>query len=467
MIKKYLNFFDKGRIERGEKLYNNSGVKKAIKYKNIYNFKVSGNYENYYNVNIGFEDKDDINLNCNCEDSTYCKHLFASLLFLDNNICEILNLDNLTQIELENILDHLIMKDSSTLWTILNYKKKNNKTLKNKKENIKKYIIEKFKLFFKNFENEEYENLIDDKNYNYEYCEDIFEKYDDELINLLKNYNDNDDIIEYVKKKITEYNDYLYNNDSVEIFTNTIKYLSDPNNYVGINDIIILFKIDYNKAVLELEKITDGRKVYNIFSKIKPNKKTNLLLLNKIDYYISKNEMYNYIFDMIILLIKNTKDVKIKKKYGLIFLEYNYSFEIFTKIKLLCSDEEIEKLCENMSKVSNMSDDVFNILYDLKKYDEICEILGKNYIMNINQINNFFELIIKNKVDKTVELIKNNITYILDNTISHNYDCIIEYLKIMKNNIELNSFDAYTNKLLKKYSSKSKFKRLYIETFIN
>lgn len=458
MIKKYLKYFDKGRIERGEELYNDDQVKNAIKHNNVYYFKVSGNYKNHYNVKIEIKCNDNVNFNCNCEDSAYCKHIFASLLYLENKNCDVLNLNNLTQIELEEILNHLIKKDSSILWTILKYQKIN------KKENIKNNSIEKFELFFEDFEIEDYEQLIDHDNYDYEYCDDIYEKYDDELINLLKKYSD-ENVIKYVEKKINKYNNYL-DDIGFSVFEKTQKYISDSNNYVGNDDIIKLFKTNYKKAECELEKITKSNDAYYILSKIKLDKKNTSLLLKKIDYYVSKNELDIYVYDMVRLLIFNTKDTQIIKKYGLMLLEYNHSYDIYKKIKSFCSMEEMEKICENMLKVYNMNNDIFNILYDLKKYDDICEILSKNNLQNIENINNFFGIIIKNKPDKIIDLIKNNISYILDNKRSNYYSGVIEYLVVLKNNTELNSFTNYTNELLILHSSKKKFKQLYKEVFI-
>ena len=103
-----------------------------------------------------------------------------------------------------------------------------------------------------------------------------------------------------------------------------------------------------------------------------------------------------------------------------------------------------------------MTDTKFKILCDLKKYDEICEILSKEKIMDINRIHNYIGEIIKIIPNKTIEIIKNNISYILENQYSKHYDIVIEYLKIMKKNVEFNIYEEYKNTLLKNNSSKSK-----------
>jgi hypothetical protein len=463
MIKKYLKFFDKGRIDRGTMLYNDNKVK-GIKYNNTYNLKVEGNYKDYYDVKIRFEKNDNYNMDCECEDSIYCKHLFASLLYVTNEKCDVLNLNNLKQLELEEILEILIKKDPSILYTILNYQKKNKLSNGDIKNELKDEF-EKFEIFFDNFEIEDYNQLIDDKNYDYEYIDEIYEDYDEELIKLLKKYS-NKKVINYVKKRITKYNDYLNDIGFMDIFKNTQKYISNQNDYIGLNEIIILFKKDYKKAEIEFEKITDSKDVYKIISKIKFNKKTNLLLIKKIDNYLLKNEIDNYVYDIIKLLVLNIDDVNIKKKYGLILLEHDYSYDVFTKIKSLCSIEQIEKICENILKKNNITTDVFKILYDSKKYDEICEILGNNYLINIDEINNFIRQIIKTKPDKTIELIKKNIKYILDNNKSKYYNIVIEYLKIFKNNVEFNIFEEYKNELLITNSSKKKFNKLYKDALL-
>lgn len=464
MIKKYLKYFDQKRRERGEEIYYDDGIEKSIKYNNMYYLKVNGNYKKNYNVQIKFEKNDDIYMNCNCEDTENCKHEFASLLHVTSEKSETLNLDNLNKLEIEKILEYLIKTDSSVLYKIVNYKNKeakSNKKLSNDTENK----IDKFEMFFENFEIEDYEQMIDVDNYDYEYIEEIYEEYDNELINLLKK-NFDKKAIEYVKEKIKEYNDYLDEIGLINIFEKTKKYISDTNNYFEIDDIILLFGKNNKKAKIEFEKITNHKEVYEIISKIKLDKKTIPMALKKVDDFIIKNELNNYVYKIIELIILNVEDLTILKKYGMILVKYDYNYEIYKKIEKMCSNEEKEEMCINIINNSYMTDNKFKILYDLEKYDEICEILSKEKIMNINSIHNYIAEIIKMRPNKTTELIKNNIEYILKNQYSRHYDMVIEYLKIMKKNIEFNIYEKYKNTLLKNNSSKSKFKNLCKEAHV-
>ena len=459
MIKKYLKYFDGKRRERGSELYDDSGVKKSIKYNNTYYLKVNGNYKKDYNVQIKFEKNNDIYMNCECEDTENCKHEFASLLYIMNDKSETLNLDNINKLEKEKILEYLIKIDSSVLYKIVNYKKMNDTKSNSKISNDTKNKIDKFEMFFENFEIEDYEQMIDNDNYDYEYVEEIYEDYDNELLNLLKKNSDKK-VIEYVKEKIEEYNDYLDENLLINIFEKTEKYISDPKNYIEIDDIILLFEKNNKKAKIEFEKITNHEEVYKIISKIKLDKKTIPMILKKIDDYIIKNELNNYVYKIIELVILNIKDLTIVKKYGMILVKYNDNYEIYKKIEKLCSNEEKEEILNNIINNSYMTDTKFKILCDLKKYDEICEILRKENIIDINRIHNYIGEIIKMSPNKTIELIKNNISYILENQYSKHYDIVIEYLKIMKKNVEFNIYEEYKNTLLKNNSSKSKFKNL-------
>ena len=98
----------------------------------------------------------------------------------------------------------------------------------------------------------------------------------------------------------------------------------------------------------------------------------------------------------------------------------------------------------------------------MEKYEIIYNIINKKDITsNSYNIVDYCDKLIKNIPEKIISLLKKFILEILENTKSKYYSYVIDFLKILKNNIDFNTFSTYSKKLLIKYSNKSKFYRLY------
>ena len=449
MEKYYINFDSKRKV-KGEELYKNNYVKYVVKYNNSYYSKVIGNNENFYYISI-----DNNNVCCDCYDDTFCKHIYASLLSINENKYTTINLNELSKANLLELINFCITKDKNIFNNI-------EKFITRQIQNIS---IKEIEHFFENFELEDFNLLIND--YNYEYDENIYSD-DDELIKILKNINyDNtinkkEQIHNYVKQKLIHYNNN-YEDIDINMFQETLKYLKNPDNYFTNNDIITLFENNYEKAIIEFEKIDNFKSILYIYNNIQNDNKLNILL-NKVEKYIDKNQYDYNLLECIIIIIEDSIDEQIIKKYGLIVIDKLPKYYIFVKIKSLCNDNELELIFNNIIKSNILNKEKFNILYDYKRYDSIYELLYKENNRNYSDII-YYEKLIHEIPDKIIKLLKINIENILNNGDSYNYHYVIEFLKLFKNNNPVYIFVEYINNLLIIYKRKIKFKNLLNSEF--
>jgi len=323
----------------------------------------------------------------------------------------------------------------------------------------KHQLSEEIITFFENFEDDDF-NLIEENDY--EYTDDTFEDYDDQLIEILKNSTvKNDKLYSYVLDKIKYYNKKLDDLDLSNIFTKTLQYIKNPDCFFTNNDIIDLFEKDYDKALIEFNKIDNLKDIIYIYTKINNIDKINLLL-NIIDNFISINDIY--LIECLQLIISTSNNDEIIKKYGLIILENCFNFDIYNKIKHLCNKNELDEILNNIIKLNYINDDIFNILYENKLFKIIYDLI-KVRCYNNNEIIKYCNIIIKDIPEEINTFIKNNIEDILNNKYHKYYHNAIEYLKMYKNNDLNNNFIEYSNNLLIKHNAKRKFKKLFHDEF--
>ena len=72
-------------IKRGENYYNNGNVVSCIKTGDNYYAKVSGSYDNFYEVSVYTDDDVIMDYECTCPCDYPCKHIYATLLAIDNH----------------------------------------------------------------------------------------------------------------------------------------------------------------------------------------------------------------------------------------------------------------------------------------------------------------------------------------------------------------------------------------------
>jgi hypothetical protein len=446
-MEKYLKIFESRRKEEGIEIYKNNYIKYVIKYNNIYYSKISEEYD-YYMVSI------DINtFKCQCNDNKSCKHIYATLLSINEKKYTSINLNELSKENLLELINFFINKDLKIIDNIKEFIDKDNKKLSHKD-------IEKF---FNDFESNDFDYVSNDE---YEFIDSVLEDYDYTLIKLLKSGLINDEKINiFVVDKLKYYNDYLDDLGLINIFEKTNKYLKNPNNFYTKDDIIKLFSDNYYKAVIEFNKIHDFKEISYIYEKINNENKINLLI-NKIDNYLMTNKVNNDLYECLILLIftENCID-EIIKKYGLIIIKYIPHFDTFIKIKSLCDKTELDTILNNIIKINIINNDIFNILYDYKLYDNIFNLIDNNNYYNDKDIIKYCTILVDNIPQKINSLLKKCIEKILNQSSSNYYENVIEYLKIYKNNFCKIEFQEYTNKLLSTHNRKSKFKKLFNDEF--
>ena len=136
------------------------------------------------------------------------------------------------------------------------------------------------------------------------------------------------------------------------------------------------------------------------------------------------------------------------------------------KIKSLCNQNDLDKILSDTLKINYINNDIFNILYDYKLYDNIYDLINNdsNYKSDKDLIK-YYTILVSNIPQKINYLLKKCIEKILNNSSSNYYEIAIEYLKIFKNNFDKNEFQEYTNKLLITHNRKSKFKQLFKNEF--
>lgn len=455
----YFKLFDSNRKKKGYELYNNNSVNYVIKYNNIYYSKVLGQHENYYSIKI------DNNLICSCEDSMLCKHIYSTLLSINDNKYIEIDFDDLSKEKLLELINYCIKKDSLILSNIKDFINKQkqiksislNNTIEYKKED--KIYLEDIKVFFENFESDDFDLISDCE---YEYVEDTFNDYDNELIDILRNITSKDNkIYSYVLDKINYYNKDFDDKELTRIFTKTLKYIKDPDSYYTNNDIVKLFEKDYDKAIIEFNKINDLKDILFVYKNIKNIDKISLLI-NKIDNYLSLKNYY--VKECLELIIKTSKDEKIIKQYGLIMIENYFNIHIYNIIKPLCNEIELDKILNIIINLDYINDDIFNILYENKLFKIIYNLIKKKSYNN-NEIIKYIRLIIKDIPEEINILIKNYIENILNGKCYNYYDDAIEYLKIFKNNNSSDEFIQYTNNLIVMHKKKLKFIKLFQNEF--
>ena len=251
--------------------------------------------------------------------------------------------------------------------------------------------------------------------------------YDNELYELLNKYNvtNNNDILHKINNynKQINYNGFIksiiYVKPSIELIKNNII------NYVySIIDIVI--KYDYSNTI----KIAEFG-----------------LLIDK-----SFNDW----------LFENSNDND-KLKYGLTLLENDISYDIYQKIKHLISKQQIINLIDTYKKNdTNINIDIINILFDIKEYHKILNIIEQyNYPTDeLYHITN--QLIQNNFIYKTMpKYLKKIIENPLLKKKSSDYYLSINFLKLYKiyiNNID--SFNIYLKYLTSTYCNLIKFQKL-------
>lgn len=248
-MEKYLKIFESRRKEEGIEIYKNNYIKYVLKYNNIYYSKILEEYD-YYIVLI------DINtFKCQCNDNKLCKHIYATLLSINENKYTSINLNELSKENLLELINFFINKDLKIIDNIKEFIDKDNKKLSYKD-------IEKF---FNDFESNDFDYVSNDE---YEFIDSVLEDYDYTLIKLLKSGFINDEKINiFVVNKLKYYNDYLDDLGLINIFEKTNKYLKNPNNFYTKDDIIKLFSDNYHKAVIEFNKIDDFKEISYIYMK--------------------------------------------------------------------------------------------------------------------------------------------------------------------------------------------------------
>ena len=470
---KYFEMFDVNRIKKGKELYDNGGVMYVLNYNNKYYSKVLGQIESYYLISIYNN-----NFDCTCDDTELCKHIYSTLLSINDNNYKMINLKDLTKNDLLDLFDYCIQEDFTIIDIIKEYLDEDedeniifkNNIFKNIKNNIFNNIIKEYIDFFEEFELTEFDNLTNDNDfdYEYEYCEDIFNEYDEKLINILK--KDKMEICNaFVLSKIKDYNKCLKKLDLDNIFCKTIEYLknpNNPNNCLTNDEIVELFKHNFDDAVIQFNQIDNFKDILYIYNNLIINNEHIVLLSNKIDSVIINNNNDFYINKCIFFIIHNTTDLQIIKKYGLISIDFILDFDIFIKIKPLCDKDELQIILNKILKNQYIDNHIFNILYDYELFEDIYNLLNKDLNhYNIDTIIQYYNLLILKIPDKIIGLIKINIDNILEKSISKHYDDVIEYLKILKNNSNKNDFITYTTTLMKLHSKKTKFKKLFINSF--
>jgi uncharacterized Zn finger protein len=458
-MEKYLKRFDSKRKTRGLDLYKNNYVKYVIKYNNVFYSKVLGTEEYCYHITIN---NNNFNLNCNCNDETLCKHIYATLLSINDNKFTLINLKDLSKDKLLELVDFCISKDINIFNNI-------EKFINKQKNNITCSEIEKF---FQDFEYHDFKNLIDDDyeynhNYDDEYDEDKYEEYDDDLIDILNKINyDNiinikENINKYVLEKIEYYNNKLDEYELINLFPKTVKYIENSE-HLTMNDLIKLFETDYERAINEFIKIDNLKNIIYIYKNIKNDNKLTLLLnkLDNMDKYINDKNLY----ECLILIINESQDNEIIKKFSIIALNIRPKYDLFIKIKPLCNENELNIILDNIIKLKKIDNDIYNILYDYNKYDNIYDLIDKeNTNYSLNRI--YYENLASHIPDKISGLMKINIEKILDKSDSNNYNNVIEYLKIYRDNYSIIDFIEYLKNLLCIYKKKRKFKELCYQEF--
>ena len=176
----------------------------------------------------------------------------------------------------------------------------------------------------------------------------------------------------FVLDKIKYYNKKLDDLDLSNIFIKTLQYIENPDIFFTKDDIIDLFKKDYDKAIIEFNKIDNLKDIIYIYKNINNTDKINLLL-NKIDNYISIIDIY--VIECLQLIISSSNNDKIIKKYGLIILENRFNFDIYNKIKHLCNKNELDEILNNIIKLNYINNDIFNILYENKLFKIIYDLI--------------------------------------------------------------------------------------------
>jgi hypothetical protein len=440
----YFNLFSLEKKEKGNYLYKNNNIIYIFKYNNKFFSKINNSLNNYFIL------IDNSKFNCSCKDNL-CEHIYSSLLGINNNEYKDIDLSNFSKEKLLYMINHLILKDSDFLVNIENY-------INNQKKIIIPYVV---KEFFDDFESDDFDYLINDEYNEYEYQEDLFYNYDEDLINLLKKIKIKDNNLKtFINEKIQNYNYHIDNINLNNIFVKTLKYLENPEEYIDKNDIIKLFSNNYEKAVEEFDNIDDFNEIIYIYNNINhPNKIE--LLLKKFDNYLKYNSINYSWYNEIKTVIKNMSDEEKIKRYSLILYDYIPSFDLFIKIKPLCNEDEIKILLDKVIKLNHINNDNFNILFHFKLYNEIYNLIKENsYILE------YCNELIKYMPDEINSLIKKNIEYILNEKKRSQYEYAIEYLKIFFQNNTNDEFIKYTNNLLDVHKRKNKFKKLFNSNFL-
>jgi uncharacterized Zn finger protein len=173
---------------RGKEIFEGKLVKNLYELNDKYFAKVKGNEIIYYNVSIN---KNNNGCNCSCECDDYCKHIYATLLLIQNSD-HILNIKTmLNELTRNNCMDIMIelIKDNPFIIQ---------KILKNKERidenNIYYNILNDIQEEVDNITVDEFEDGFQyeiDINRLYQYDEDLYEmlqiEQDQEQIKLLMN----------------------------------------------------------------------------------------------------------------------------------------------------------------------------------------------------------------------------------------------------------------------------------------